>query len=1588
MAAGELKTKLTIEASSKGVEDIIKLQREVGKLGESAGTASPEFEALGKELQELARQQALIDQFERLKKAAQDTAESQAQLQQQTRAAALALKEKQAALAQVTAAEQASSSALVQAKGQQEELNQAVKAAKEELRGLKQAAKESGDSSAIMAARIADSEAQLGALKTEARAAGENVKLLNAAHKENVAETRNAATAATTAQRAFDGTRQAASDTKTALDGQQQALQQTRDELGKVGISSTSLAKGQVELRQNLDNARAGMERLAAEAEAAAAIMSDRELLGVKAHADIQKEIDETRAAYERLKASGSLTNAELAQAAMKTEDRVRELQQQTHGWTESLGKAKTAFAGLLASGAGIAAVVNEAIKFESAMGDVAKVADGTSEQMATLATRIKQMTAEIPMAADELAAMAAAGGQLGIPIELLEHFVVLSAKMATAFNISADEAGQAVAKLKNVFSLSLTEVERLGDAINTLGNTTSAKEADILEVLTRIGGTATQFGLAADQAAALGTGMLSLGMSSEVAATAINGMLTKLQTANLQGKDFQAALDGMGLSAQKLAADIREKPQQALLDFLHTLDRLDGQAKAETLVRLFGLEYQDKVARLLQGLKGYEQALSDISDQSKVTGAMQKEFEVRLEGAEAQLKIMREGVRTLAINLGSILLPAITPVITALGDATHALADFVKKFPAVAALAGTVVTVTASIAAMRTAWLAMAVVGTKAVADLTGAMPGMQKQMGDLVAESGRLKTALGALAAAGGAFVVGWEIGSYMREQFLVVELAGIRLAQAIVTQAEVMRTAWEVTKAVFTDDTMEAAAERGKQRLTETSAIFAQMVEDAKAAKKQQVDTANAATSATEAQTGAIREQTAAIKEQEDTRQQAAAKAKDALDKVAAALESLGVSSAAALGKISPDAQSAIDAVSDLEASLQEAGVVGAGVGRTLEMAMLAAVPKADSLEAVAALDAKLREMAAGGDVSAASMGRIQAALLEQRKELQQQIPLAAEVGLAWVDESQKMTVALQEARDAAAARFLEISTSATATGAQVKQAYDDMTAAGRALVEHQSRAGGEIAASHRQMADEVGAALKEAAAAARQRFLELRDSGTATEADIKLAFGEMTTAVAAYEAHAVRGHGNVQVAAEKSAAAIALESRERTQELQIQAQALTSEAELLRYKAKMAQARGDHHTAMQLENEAAQKQLQVEKLLLDVRLLELDAQEKKLRKDMDELKQAGQINTEKYRQLELDLQLNEAQGRAADSTRELLSLKTREMEVMVNAGDAAQSAGRKTADAMDAAAASVQDLSNKTRALNDIHLKELASWSDSAGKKMESTWLSATALASEYGQEAAAAAYASIGPFGTWVQSMNSTIDTWDGFFRKQEAHIALLRRTSDEYVRQMDLLDEQQRKLESSNSGAAAGLAGLQVRLLELEGSEAQIAAAKRAREKAEITSQQALLRIEMQRAELRKDGGEVTRIRAEIAAYDEQLRVLGQIYAAEERNAKAAAAAAKAQEQSAAAAAKATQQQKAAEAAATQAASAAKATASATSSKATTATTTTQGDRKLGSSNAMNAQSSITLNINGVTDPVKLANMLETELAKRQRLSR
>ena len=465
-------------------------------------------------------------------------------------------------------------------------------------------------------------------------------------------------------------------------------LYAARDAMAVSGVSVKNLAAEEARLSSESATATAQLDRLTAEAQTLKAIADAKIQLGIDTDDKARQEIQKTKDAYELLKNSGTLSHEELARAAQLQEGKVRELEASLKGVKPSIAEVASEIQGLVGGAGGLAFATREAMKFETAMAGVKKVAEGTDEQYAQLSDELKKMGAELGISAAEMADLAAAGGQLGIPIEKLSEFTIIASKMSVAFGMTAEEAGNAAATIANVFQLPIGEVEKLGDAINVLGNNTAAREKDIIAAMARIGGTAKQFGLVADEAAALADAFIALGKPPEVAATAINAMLQKLQTAQSQGKDFQAALEGIGTSADEMAANIAANPQQALTDFLHKLEGLDKQSRALTLSQLFGTEYSDDIALLVGSLGEYEKALGLVADKGQVVGAMQKEVANAMSTSEAQIAKAKQEIINVAIKVGEKLLPLVSLLASTAGSVASAIGAITEEFPALTQLA------------------------------------------------------------------------------------------------------------------------------------------------------------------------------------------------------------------------------------------------------------------------------------------------------------------------------------------------------------------------------------------------------------------------------------------------------------------------------------------------------------------------------------------------------------------------------------------------------------------------------------------------------------------------------------------------------------------------------------------------------------------------------------------------------------------------------------------------------------------------------------------------------------------------------------
>ncbi len=559
----------------------------------------------------------------------------------------------------------------------------------------------------------------------------------------------------------------------------------------KLVADSGGVTKELTSVRRNFQQLKAEIEKDAASARslkkefaalskqqaAAARLSAARSRLGVKAHKDIAAEIFGMRRAYVELRKSGKLSMAELAQAKVALNRKIAGLRAQTNGWKKALAGARMELAEIAVIGVGFIKAYQASVKFESAMVNVRKTVGGTDAEIEELGNKLRNLSMKIPVDAGGLAEIAATAGQLGIASGDIVKFTELTAKMSTAFDMTADEAAQSIGKIRNIFNLNIEGVEAFGDAVNRLGNTTSARESEIVEVMTRIGGASQQFGLATEEAAALSAAMIGLTKSPEVAATAINALLMKLQTAESGTEDFKAALAQVGYSAVDMANMVKKSPQEAINNLLGSLKDLDGMERAQILTKLFGAEHQDEIASLVGGLESYNAALGQVANKAALAGSMTEEFGAKAGSSESRLMILKNTALDIWTSLGDGIKPLIN-LFVELGIAVlKPIAAFTRSMKEIVAYTGVVTALSFSAKSLASVFA----IGQMAVSKFGLAGSATVVRLAELGGKVKFLTGLMGRLNPVMAAALLGWDIGQVLN-RFDVVKRAGVALMSTL--------------------------------------------------------------------------------------------------------------------------------------------------------------------------------------------------------------------------------------------------------------------------------------------------------------------------------------------------------------------------------------------------------------------------------------------------------------------------------------------------------------------------------------------------------------------------------------------------------------------------------------------------------------------------------------------------------------------------------------------------------------------------------------------------------------------------------------
>lgn len=355
-----------------------------------------------------------------------------------------------------------------------------------------------------------------------------------------------------------------------------------------------------------------------------------------------------------------------------------------------------------VALGATVASPVVMAARFETAMLGVAKQVDGARDSSGKLTSvyyemgkQIQQLGREIPLATNEIADMVTAGSRMGVARDKLIDFTRTSAMMADAFELPAGELADNMGKIAGLFKIPIPAIGELADSINYLDDNAISKGGDIIEFLTRTGGVASAVKVTGQEMAALGSTLLTLGERTETAGTAANAMFQKFAAADKGTKNFKSALKELGISSAAVQKGMQQDATGTMMKVLAAIGKLPKEKQLGVMVELVGLEHSDTLAKLANNTEEWRRQLA-LANSEAAKGSMSREFTARLQTTNAQWTLMKNRTSEVAVNLGSVLLPAINDTFKAISPLVNVVADFAREHPKVTkAIVGTVVAMT-----------------------------------------------------------------------------------------------------------------------------------------------------------------------------------------------------------------------------------------------------------------------------------------------------------------------------------------------------------------------------------------------------------------------------------------------------------------------------------------------------------------------------------------------------------------------------------------------------------------------------------------------------------------------------------------------------------------------------------------------------------------------------------------------------------------------------------------------------------------------------------------------------------------------------
>lgn len=322
---------------------------------------------------------------------------------------------------------------------------------------------------------------------------------------------------------------------------------------------------------------------------------------------------------------------------------------------TAGMAKVGAVAGGVLV--AGMVGSAKAAMSWESAITGVAKTIEG---DVSAIGKGIRDMALEMPIAATELAAIAEAGGALGVAKGDILGFTETVAKLGETTNLTADAAATGLGGLKTTLRLTGDEFEQVGDILVNLGNKGSSTESEILGMAENIAGAASAIGASKEQVLGWAAAMANTREEAEAGGSSIQRFwLGTFKHVQKGGAALKLLAKTAGMTAGQFKRAYEKDAAGTLQKFMVSLGKL---TKAEQLATLEGLGFTDiRVTRALLKLLANTDNLTDsINNANSASGALGVESQKRFDTVASAVGTVKNAFFEMGVSIGTGMLPHI----------------------------------------------------------------------------------------------------------------------------------------------------------------------------------------------------------------------------------------------------------------------------------------------------------------------------------------------------------------------------------------------------------------------------------------------------------------------------------------------------------------------------------------------------------------------------------------------------------------------------------------------------------------------------------------------------------------------------------------------------------------------------------------------------------------------------------------------------------------------------------------------------------------------------------------------------------------